>query len=131
VEITVGFTGGKKVAARFDGHTVLTDQPVDNGGEGSAPSPFDLFLASLATCAGFFVMSFCQQRGISTEGIALRQNLKWDEAKHLASVISLEITVPENFPEKYRASLVNAANLCTVKRHLQSPPAFEITTRRA
>ena len=131
MQITVGFAGKKKVVARFAGHTVATDQPAEDGGEGSAPSPFELFLASLATCAGFFVLSFCQKRGISTEGLELRQSLAWDDAAHLATKISLEITVPADFPEKYRDSLVKAANLCTVKRHLQAPPSFEITTRRA
>jgi ribosomal protein S12 methylthiotransferase accessory factor len=129
MEMKIVLPGGKKVAAEFAGLKVLTDQPVEDGGESSAPSPFQLFLASLGTCAGFFVLSFCQKRGIPTQGIELVQTAHWDETKHLVTKISLEIRVPAGFPEKYKESLVSAASLCTVKRHLQAPPAFEIVAR--
>ena len=125
----VSFQGNKKVAADFAGFKVLTDQPKDDGGDETAPSPFQLFLASLGTCAGFFVLSFCQKRNISTEGIELVQTAQWDPEKHLVSKILLEIRVPSGFPEKYKASLISAANLCAVKRHLHEPPRFEIVTR--
>ncbi|MFA6003505.1 MAG: OsmC family protein [Elusimicrobiota bacterium] len=130
MDIEVVLEGNKKVAAKFNGYTVHTDQPAAAGGDGTAPSPFELFLASLATCAGFFALSFCQKRDIPTDGIKLTQKMEWDEAKHLASKISLEISVPASFPEKYLPGLVKSAELCTVKRHLQAPPALEITTRR-
>lgn len=129
MEMKIRFPGNKKVTAEFEGYTVLTDQPKDNGGDGSAPAPFDLFMASIGTCAGYFVMAFCQKRGISTEGIELIQKMEWDEDKHLYTKIGLEIRAPKSFPEKYRESLVNAANLCTVKKHLQNPPQFEVTTQ--
>ena len=131
MEMSIRFQGNKKVAAEFAGFTVATDQPKSEGGEGTAPSPFELFLASLGTCAGFFVLSFCQKRGLPTEGIELLQTTDWDPAKHLVSKVTLEIRVPPSFPEKYRESLVHAANLCTVKRHLQEPPKFELVTRVA
>ncbi len=126
MEIKIRFPGGKKVAAEFDGFTVLTDQPKEAGGDGAAPAPFELFLASLGTCAGIFVLSFCQKRGIPTEGLELRQQAHWDEAAHLVSRVVIEIVLPKGFPEKYRESLIKTAELCTVKRHLQTPPAFDV-----
>ncbi len=128
MEMRIHFPGNKKVSADFDGFSVATDQPVSGGGEASAPAPFDLFLASIGTCAGIFVLGFCQKRNIPTEGIDLIQKMEWDPVKHLVSKIKLEIRVPESFPEKYRESLISAASLCTVKRHLHEPPQFEVTT---
>lgn len=131
MEMKIRFPGNKKVAAEFGGFTVMTDQPKAAGGDGEAPAPFDVFLASIGTCAGIFVLSFCRKRGLPTEGLELVQTEEWDEATHLVSKIRLEIRVPAGFPEKYRDSLVNAANLCTVKRHLHAPPQFEVLTRTA
>ena len=128
MEMRIGFPGNKKVSAQFDGFTVMTDQPVDGGGDGSAPAPFDLFLASIGTCAGIFVLGFCQKRNIPTEGLEIIQRMDWNEEKHLVSKITLEIHLPKEFPEKYRASVVNIANLCTVKKHLHEPPQFEVVT---
>ena len=124
----IRFPGNRKVSAEFDGLTVLTDQPKDAGGDGAGPAPFDLFLASLGTCAGIFVLSFCQKRALSTDGLEIVQTVEWDEAKHLVTKVSLRIVLPKGFPEKYRDSLVKTAELCTVKRHLHDPPRFEITT---
>ncbi len=129
MEMKIRFAGNKKVAADFDGFTVMTDQPKAAGGDGEAPAPFDLFLASIGTCAGIFVLSFCRKRDLPTEGLEIVQTMDWDEAKHLVSKIRLEIRVPAGFPEKYRDSLVNAANLCTVKRHLHEPPQFEVAVK--
>jgi ribosomal protein S12 methylthiotransferase accessory factor len=128
-EMIIRFPGKKKVVAEFDGFTVATDQPCEAGGDGGAPGPFDLFLASLGTCAGIFVLSFCQKRGIATDGLEIRQTLEWDEARHLATKIVLEISLPKDFPEKYRESLIKTADLCTVKRHLFEPPQIEVRTK--
>lgn len=130
-EMLIRFPGNKKVSAEFDGFTVLTDQPVESGGDGAAPAPFDLFLASLGTCAGIFVLSFCLKRAIATDGLEIRQTLEWDDVRHLATKIVLEISLPKGFPEKYRDSLVKAAELCTVKRHLFEPPRIEVLTKAA
>ncbi len=105
------FPGNKKVAAEFDGFTVLTDQPREAGGDGAAPAPFELFLASLGTCAGIFVLSFCRKRGLPTEGLELVQDAHWDEAEHRVSKISLKIKLPPGFPEKYRDSVISTAAL--------------------
>ncbi|MFI5351103.1 MAG: OsmC family protein [Elusimicrobiota bacterium] len=127
--MVIRFPGNRKVAAHFDGFTLTTDQPKDAGGDGSAPAPFDLFLASIGTCAGIFALSFCQKRNLPTEGLEIVQTMEWNEAKHLVSKVRLEIRLPAGFPEKYRDSLVSAANLCTVKRHLHEPPQFEVVTK--
>ncbi len=124
--IEVTFPGGKRVDAQVGAHVVHTDQPVDAGGEGSAVAPFDLFLASLATCAGLYVLGFCQARGISTDGIALRQHAEVDAATKLPSHIRLELTLPPSFPEKYRAAIVRAAEGCKVKKTIATAPAIDV-----
>ena len=126
MDMTITFPGGKKVNAEYNGFTHRTDQPLQAGGEDTAPSPFDLFLASLGTCAGFFVLSFCQQRGIDTAGIELRQRMERDPRTHLIVKVDVEILLPASFPGKYRAAVVQAAQLCTVKKHLENPPRFNL-----
>ena len=131
MEINITFPGGSKVNAEFDGHVVRTDQPASAGGEGSAPTPFEYFLASLGTCAGIYVLSFCKSREIPTEGLALNQQMTFEptqDGKKRLAQISLQITLPQGFPEKYRDAIVRAANLCTVKKVLMDPPEFTITT---
>lgn len=128
MDMTITFPGGKKVDAEYNGFTHKTDQPAAGGGENTAPSPFDLFLASLGTCAGFYVLSFCQQRGIDLAGIELRQSMHRDPKTHLIGRIDIEIVLPASFPEKYRAAVVQAAQSCTVKKHLENPPTFNLFT---
>jgi putative redox protein len=125
--IDVAFPGGKKVTAAIHGHTVPTDQPVKSGGEGSAPSPLDLFFVSLATCAGFYVLEFCAGRGIPLDGVSLSQTFTRDAATKRVLGIELAIHVPPSFPEKYRAAVVQAANSCAVKKVLEHPP--QLTTQ--
>lgn len=126
MEIT--FPGGKKVNALWNGFEIATDQPLGGGGEGSAPSPFDLFLASLGTCAGFFALSFCQNRGLSTEGLKIVQSMDWDPEAHRLKKISFNIVLPKDFPDKYKGAIIKAAEQCAVKRTLHAPPEMEITT---
>ncbi len=118
-------SGGKKIDAVWNGHVIHTDQPT-NGGEGSAPTPFDLFLASIGTCVGIFVKGFCDQRGLPSEGIKLVQEMEVNPSTHLISKIRIKILVPPSFPEKYKDALVNVANLCKVKQHIVHPPQFEV-----
>jgi len=127
-EMVVSFPGGKRVDADFDGVTVATDQPVDEGGDGTAPAPFDLFIASLATCAGIYILGFCQNRDISTEGIRLVQSLERDDESKKIETVSIRIEVPPEFPEKYLGALERVAAKCTVKKTLESPPAFKMET---
>jgi len=124
MEMKVNFEGKAKVMAEFGGMKVITDQPVPSG-DGTAPTPFNLFLASLATCAGIFVKSFCDQRGIPTNNITLTQKMEFNQATHLISDIKIIIHLPSDFPEKYKNAVVNAADLCLVKRHFHDPPKIE------
>ncbi len=129
MDMKITFPGNKKVDAHYKGFTFQTDQPVQGGGDGTAPAPFDLFLASLGTCAGIYVLGFCQQRGIPTDGIELVQRIQYDPVKQMIGKISIDIQVPEEFPEKYHDALVKTASLCAVKKHIQDPPEFEIQTK--
>jgi ribosomal protein S12 methylthiotransferase accessory factor len=133
--IRITFPEGMKVVAEFEnGLSVATDQPPDYGGEGSAPSPFDLFLASLGTCAGVYVLGFCRHRGIPTEGLALRQWMEYtdtDDGKKRLAKVGMEITAPSGFPEKYQSALIRTAELCAVKKALMDPPEFVITVTPA
>ncbi|MEI8102078.1 MAG: OsmC family protein [Chlorobium sp.] len=123
-EMIVTFGGGKKVDADFNGFTIHTDQAEYAGGEGSAPEPFSLFLASIGTCAGIFVLSFCQSRGIPTEGIRLVQSHFAKESGRGIGKIEIAIELPPDFPEKYKDAVISAANLCAVKKHIMDPPEF-------
>lgn len=119
------------VTAKLDDHLIITDQPVDNGGGNTAPAPFDLYLASIGTCAGIYVKSFCDRRNIPTDGIKIVQNIEYDPLKRLPSRISLDIKIPAGFPEKYKEAVINAAELCAVKKSIADPPKFEIMTSNA
>jgi ribosomal protein S12 methylthiotransferase accessory factor len=124
--IEIRFPGGVQVEAALEGFTVLTDQPASAGGGGKAPSPFDLFLASVATCSGFYALRFCQERGLPTEGLHVSMDAERDEAHKRTARLRVAITLPEGFPEKYRAALLRSVSQCTVKRHLEEPPAIEL-----
>jgi ribosomal protein S12 methylthiotransferase accessory factor len=129
MEMIIDFPGGARVDAHFGPHTVQTDQPPSGGGQGSAPTPFQLFLASFGACAGIYVLGFCKQRNLPSDGIRIIQRVHTDRASGMVGKIDLEIQVPPDFPEKYRPSLIRSAELCAVKKHLEQPPAFEIYTR--
>lgn len=129
MEMQIYFDGKKQVNAEWNGQVIKTDQPIQGGGDGSAPTPFDLFLASIGTCAGIYVKGFCDQRGLSTENIKIIQKLNFDPATRLIDKIDLEIQVPNDFPEKYKEAVINSANLCAVKRHMQQPPEFNVYTK--
>jgi ribosomal protein S12 methylthiotransferase accessory factor len=125
-DIAVSFPGGKRVDARIGAFVVHTDQPVDQGGEGRAAAPFDLFLASLATCAGLYVLGFCQARGLSTDGLALQQHVEFDPTTKLPSRIRVEVVLPPSFPERYRAAIVRAAEGCKVKKTIAAAPVIDV-----
>ena len=128
MEMKIFFEGNKKVNAEFNGQIIMTDQPVQAGGDGSAPAPFTLFLASIGTCAGIYVKSFCTQRGIPTDEITITQKMNYNYKTRLVDDIQLNINLPKDFPEKYKAAIINAANLCAVKEHLNNPPSIEVAT---
>ena len=129
MDIRIGFSGGKRVDAHFDGRVVNTDQSPLGGGDGSAPEPFQLFLASLATCAGIYVLGFCQARGIPTDGIEIVQHHDFDMQAGRLTGVRIDITVPDDFPAKYVPALERVAAKCAVKKVLENPPAFDITAK--
>lgn len=128
MEMNIISAGGKKVHALYKGFTIETDQPAEQGGEGSAPQPFDLFFASIGTCAGIYVISFCQERGIATDDISLVLSFSKNPETKMVEKINLEIKLPPDFPDKYKNAVIRSADLCTVKKHLVNPPEFEIFT---
>lgn len=124
MEMLIDFPGGARVDAHFGAFTVHTDQPP----AASAPTPFATFLASIGTCAGIYVLGFCQQRGLPTEGIRILQRIHSNPFSGMVEKIDLEIQVPTTFPEKYRPSLIRSAELCAVKKHFENPPQIGVTT---
>jgi ribosomal protein S12 methylthiotransferase accessory factor len=125
MEMLIDFPGGSRVDAHFGAFTVATDQPP----VASAPTPFALFLSSIGTCAGIYVLGFCKQRNLPTDGIRIIQRIHSNQMSGMVEKIDLEIQVPAEFPEKYRDSLIRSAELCAVKKHLENPPKFDVSTK--
>ena len=128
MDMIIDFPGGARVDAHFGPFSVRTDQPPQGGGEGSAPTPFATFLASIGTCAGIYVLGFCRQRGIPAEGIRLTQSIEVDPVTRLVSRVALDIHLPPDFPEKYREPVIRTAGQCAVKKHFEHPPEIDIRT---
>jgi len=126
VEMIIDFPGGARVDAHFGGFVVPTDQPPAGGGQSSAPTPFATFLSTIGTCAGIYVVGFCHQRGIPTEGIRLVQRMQFDPITRLVTDVHVTIELPAGFPEKYRDAVVRAADQCAVKKHFERPPAIRV-----
>ena len=126
MEMEVLFPGGKKVNAIYKGFTVETDQPPNEGGDGSAPEPYNLFLASIGTCAGIYVLYFCHERGIDTAALKMTVRFEINPKNHLAKAVHIHISLPPGFPQKYKTAVVRTAELCTVKKSLARPPQFTI-----
>lgn len=129
MELNITLGQGKRVDAEVHGHLIRTDQPVAAGGEGSAPEPFTYFLSSIGTCAGIYVLGFCQARNIPTDGIKLTQRVEFDREKHRLSRVAIDIHLPPSFPDKYRDAVRRAAETCAVKRAILDPPEFAIETK--
>lgn len=125
----IDFPGGARVDAHFNGFTVSTDQPVIGGGENSAPTPFAVFLSSIGTCAGIYVLGFCRQRQLPVDGIRIIQTVHTNQVTGNLEKIDLEIQVPASFPEKYYDALIRSADQCKVKKTLENPPAFNVYTK--
>jgi ribosomal protein S12 methylthiotransferase accessory factor len=127
----ISFPGGKKIDADFKGFTIKTDQGEKDGGEGTAPTPSFLFLASLGTCAGLYALNFCEKRKIDTAKLKLELEFKTHKKTHMVEKVRLKLTLPPDFPEKYRPAIIKAVDLCYVKKHLHEPPEFETITQSA
>ncbi len=128
MEMIIDFPGGARVDAHAGQFVIKTDQPIQGGGEDSAPAPFTLFLASIGTCAGIYVLGFCRQRNLPTEGIRIIQKANYLQTGMVDS-IDLEIQVPPEFPAKYYDALIRSADQCKVKQHLEHPPRFNVYTQ--
>jgi ribosomal protein S12 methylthiotransferase accessory factor len=127
-EMRVTFPGGKRVNAEYKGFTIKTDQSVYQGGEGSEPAPFDLFLASIATCAGIYVLVFCQNRGIAVDKASLMMRTFRNPDTKMIDKITIDIHLPPEFPDKYAKAVIKSINGCAVKAHMEAPPQFEVRT---
>jgi putative redox protein len=125
MEIKVLFPGNMKVNAKFGNFEVFTDQKKKVGGDETAPEPFSLFLVSIGTCTGAYILSFCKERNIDTEGLGLKLTTEADKEKKRVSKIKIDIQLPSGFPEKYKDAIVKTAELCAVKKHILMPPQFE------
>ncbi len=130
MEMIIDFPGGARVDAHFGGFVVPTDQPPSGGGEGSAATPLLTFLSTIGTCAGIYVLGFCRQRGIATDGIRLVQRMQVDPASRLVTDVQVTIELPATFPDKYVDAVVRAADQCAVKKHFEQPPAIRVSTSR-
>jgi len=126
-DIRVSFPGGKRVDAHYGDRIVQTDQSEKNGGEGSAPEPFDLFFVSMATCVGIYVLEFCTTRDLDTTGLGVRLISNKDPDEKRFDPIRIQIALPQDFPDKYKKAILRTADLCTVKKHIITPPAFKLS----
>lgn len=125
----ITFPGNKKVNGQFREFTVQSDQPLEEGGDNTQPSSFEYFLASIGMCAGFYVLSFCQSRSLATDNIKMTQTVIRNDKTHLAEKIMIDVLLPPDFPEKYKAAVVKAAQSCSVKKFLEAPPEILIQTK--
>ena len=128
MEIKVNFLENLRLEAKFDDFTVVTDQPIRYKGDGSAPSPFDYFLASSALCAAYFVRVYCKARDIPTENIRLSQNNIVDPENRYNQIFRIEVELPENISDKDRQGILRSIDRCTVKKVVQTGPEFQIET---
>ena len=122
------FPGDLRADAEYKGFRIQTDQPIHQGGGGTAPAPFDLFLVSIATCAGLYAHSFIVNRNLPVDGLEVSMSTQKDPVKKRISMITIEIRLPAGFPEKYQKALIKAVDSCAVKKHILSPPEFEVNT---
>ena len=131
MEMEIVFSGNMKVDALLGNFVIKTDQSTSQGGDASAPQPFDLFLASLGTCTGVYVLSFCNARHIPTDDISLHFKTERDRETHLITSIDMDIKVPKTFPEKYKQAMIKSAGKCAVKRLLEQPPDITINVEQS
>jgi len=126
MEITITFDGNKKINAHVNGHVVRTDQPTQGGGDGTAPAPYEIFLASLGTCAGIYIKGFLDSRGLSADGVTIKQRHGFDPMTYRLANVELDVVLPPEIPEKYHSAIVRAASLCAVKKTLADPPHIDV-----
>ena len=128
MEIKVNFLDNLRLQASFDDFKITTDQPVRYKGDGSAPSPFDYFLASSALCAAYFVKVYCKARDLPTEDIVIKQNNVIDPEDRYAQLFKIDAQIPESFSENHRQGIIKAMDRCTVKKSFK--PVLGLILRR-
>ena len=126
MEIKVNFLDKLRLEAKFDDFTVIADQPIRYKGDGSAPGPFDYFLASSALCAAYFVKLYCETRNIPTENIRLSQNNIVDPENRYQQIFKIQVELPADISEKDRQGILRSIDRCTVKKVVQTGPEFVI-----
>ncbi|MBS2019323.1 MAG: OsmC family protein [Deltaproteobacteria bacterium] len=130
MDIRVRFPGGKRVDARVGAHCVRTDQSVEHGGQGASPEPFEVFLAALASSSGLYVLTLCQARGLPTDEVWLEQHPVFDPTTRALTQVTVDVHVPESFPDRYRDELVRAAENNGLAKLLAAPPAIVVHSIR-
>lgn len=131
MELKVTLDGAKRVSTRIGNHEILTDQPVKAGGDDTAPAPYDLFLASIATCAGFFVQSYCSSKQIDTTGIAITLHTQRDPTSKQIKTFVITIEIPAHLPEHLHKTLCKVAAQCAVTKTIESQPEFVVEAKTA
>jgi ribosomal protein S12 methylthiotransferase accessory factor len=129
-EMVTRLRGGARTETEVGPFTIVTDQARHSGGEGSAPSPFSVFLATIGACAGAYVHAFCRPRGLPAENIRIVQTMTTDPATGMVTNVDLVIQLPADFPEKYREPLLRTVEHCTIKKHLETPPRITMRAER-
>ena len=130
-EMIVTFSGSLRVDAEYKGFTIRTDQTKSEGGDNSAPEPFSMFLASIGTCAGIYLVFFCKKRKIPYKNIKLVINKEKNKDGKTIKKFWIDIQLPTDFPEKYKNALIRSVNLCTVKKTIEAKPEFIVTTSKS
>ncbi len=125
--LSVQFTGNKTIETHAGGHTIKTDMPASRGGDGSAPTPTNLFMTSLASCTAYYALEFCNMRKIDTTGMKFEMHCDWDEKAQRYTRFAMELSLPEGFPEKYKKAIVRTMDSCFIKKHFLNPPEFVLT----
>lgn len=127
MELEITFPGNKKVDAHYKQFTIQTDQPISSNGDETAPEPFTHFIASIGTCTGIYILTFCQRNEIPTKDMKLKLLTNRNNQTHMIDTIDIQITLPPDFPQKYKKAVIKSAEACTVKKHLEQPPKITIS----
>jgi len=125
MEIQIKFNKNFQIEADIEGTKIMSDQSKDSGGDGTAPNPYQYFIASIGLCVAHYVNAFCKQRDISTEDIKITEQVSVDPSSGKTMFNSI-IKLPASFPDKYREALLKTAEGCKVKKTIQSLPEFKL-----
>ena len=130
MSMEIHFPGGRKVDSHYKGFTIKTDQSKAEGGDSSAPTPSDLFFASLGACMGVYALDFCVKRKIDPDQVKLTVELQTHEKTYRVEKITFNIDLAPGFPPKYTSALIRSMQLCYLKKHFEQPPQFEFVAHQ-